>query len=167
MKRLLIILLMSLLMVVTLTRCNSNHNDKINAKKVETKIETVDIETVEEVAPPKMSDLFEIVELYTGFSTNFVPFVYMKLRNISGSPVTDVVRLKFIFVNKDEIIDDTGYYVHGYSDMPWDNGLCKSAKLSSKWQFDGWPANGSLRTKVVFEDGSIIYNGNVNNKFYR
>lgn len=106
---------------------------------------------------------FEIVNVETGWKRASKPFVKIKLRNVTGKPITDKVEVKYAFIKDDEIIDNSSIYIRGSSDVAWDNGLCVTEELSPITSFSGTILNGipTVRAKVLFMDDTPIWEGEI------
>lgn len=147
--------LVVLLSFFALVGCTDSGKNK-NASKEQTE---------ENTAP--MSDDYEIVEVKTGWRYS-EPIIRIKIRNVSGKAITETIHVKYDFIYKDEIIDGTSTIIHGSSDMAWDNGLCKTIELKSFTAFQGIVYNNVLpdvRARVMFEDNSPIWDGEISKKF--
>ena len=106
---------------------------------------------------------FELVDVETGWKRASQPFVKIKIRNVSGKPITESVEVKYAFIKDDEIIDNTSHYIHGSSDVAWDNGLCITEELSCITRFSGTIMNGipTVKAKVLFIDDTPIWEGEI------
>ena len=113
-----------------------------------------------------LSKAFEIVSVETGWRYASQPFIKVKIRNVSGEAVTESVKVKYVFIKDDEIIDNSFQFIHGGSDIDWDNGLCVTAELKSITAFSGTIMNGipKVKAKVQFADGTPIWEGDVSRK---
>lgn len=113
-----------------------------------------------------LNKAFEIVSVETGWRYASQPFVKVKIRNVSGEAITESVKVKYAFIKDDEIIDNSFQFIHGSSDIDWDNGLCVTAELKSITAFSGTIMNGipKVKAKVQFIDGTPIWEGEVSRK---
>lgn len=165
MKKLFKITTICLLIILTIIGCSDNKNKETNQHKPITETNK-DVKADQNIASSMMIDLFEIVEINTGFRTDFVPMARIKLRNISGKSIDKKIEIRYVIIYNDEIIDEWFVYVHNKFDIPWDDKLSKTIEIHCRnYQFKLLPKEGSLRTKIVFEDGSLIYDGLIHNKF--
>lgn len=163
MKKLFKITIICLLIIPTIIGCSDNNSNKETKQTTET---NKDAKADQNVASSKMIDLFEIVDINTGFRTAFVPMALIKLRNVSGKSIDKKIEIRYVIIYNDEIIDEWFVYVHNSFDIPWDDKLSKTIEIHCRnYQFKLLPKEGSLRTKIVFEDGSLIYDGIIQNKF--
>ncbi len=150
--------LISLFAFLTIVGCNSNSRGNAEKSSVEDEPVMVNGLTYDKA--------FEIVNVETGWERASQPFVKIKIRNVSGKPITESVKIKYSFIKDDEIIDNTSHYIHGSSDVAWDNGLCVTEKLSSITRFSGTITNGipTVRAKVLFIDDTPIWEGEIRKK---
>lgn len=154
MKKLLNISFLALLLVITNTGCSSN--SKSDKQSSTSKVEST----------RAMNENFEIVNVETGWRHASQPFVKVKLRNISGQPITETIHVKYAFIMDDEIIDNSSEIMHGRSDIAWDNGLCVTAEIKSLTKFSGIVMRGipKVHAKVCFEDDSPVWDGDISSK---
>lgn len=154
MKNIFNAIFIALLLAVAITGCNSN--SKSDGQGSANKVENT----------KPMSDDFEIVNVETGWRYASQPFIKVKLRNISGNPVTKTIHVKYAFIMDDEIIDNSSEIIHGSSDIAWDNGLCVTAEIKSLTKFSGITMRGipKVKAKVCFEDDSPIWDGEISTK---
>ena len=154
MKKLLNTIFLVLLLVVFSTGCTSN--GKSDRQSSTSKVESA----------KAMNENFEIVNVETGWRHASQPFIKVKLRNISGLPITETTHVKYAFVMDDEIIDNSSQIIHGRSDIAWDNGLCVTAEIKSLTKFSGIVMRGipKVHAKVCFEDDSPIWDGDISTK---
>jgi hypothetical protein len=150
--------LISLFAFLVVVGCNSNskgNNDKSNNEGEAVKVNGLTYDKA-----------FEIVDVETGWKGASQPFIKIKIRNISGKPITESVEVKYAFIKDDEIIDNTSHYIHGSSDVAWDNGLCVTEELSSITRFSGTITNGipTVKAKVLFIDDTPIWEGEISKK---
>ena len=138
--------------------CNSNSKDNVDKTNTEGEVVKVNGLTYDKA--------FELVDVETGWKGASQPFIKIKIRNISGKPITESVEVKYAFIKDDEIIDNTTHYIHGSSDVAWDNGLCVAEELSSITRFSGTIMNGlpTVKAKVLFKDDTPIWEGEISKK---
>lgn len=147
--------LFSLFAFLIIVGCNSNSKGSVGNSNTEGEAVKVNGLTYDKA--------FELVDVETGWKRASQPFVKIKIRNVSGKPITESVEVKYAFIKDDEIIDNTTHYIHGSSDVAWDNGLCVTEELSSITRFSGTIMNGlpTVKAKVLFIDDTPIWEGEV------
>lgn len=115
----------------------------------------------EESAKKSLAEEIEVVSVETGWYGEQLPQVKVKFRNVSGQPIDKFVRVKYQFVEDDEVFDEGNVFLHSGADVDWDNGLMKTETFRSAY---GYPFGGhrhKVRAKVCFEDNSPIWEGNI------
>ena len=151
MKRTLII---SLTLMLCLSGCGIPEKSDQNTERKE----------ASEELKPLMSESIEIVSVETGWYGEQRPQIKIKFRNKSGNPISDFVKIKYLFVENEEVFDEGSEYLHSSSDVNWDNGLSKSKTIRSAY---GYPYGGNrhkVTAKVLFDDNSTIWEGAISQK---
>lgn len=121
-------------------------------------------EQIEELVKKSIADDIEVVSVETGWYGEQRPQVKIKFRNISGGPIDKFIKVKYQFVENDEVFDEGNAYLHSSADVNWDNGLAKTETYRSNY---GYPYGGhqhKVRAKICFEDNSLVWEGNVEQK---
>lgn len=138
-----------------------------NASKVGSKVEPSG-DSIEVAASidkkSSLSDLIEVVSVETGWFNEQRPQIKIKFRNKSGKSINDFIKVKYQFVEGDEVFDEGSQYLHSGSDVDWDNGLCKSCIFRSSYGYSLGGQEHKVRAKVCFEDNSLVWEGNIRQK---
>lgn len=140
----------------------ANNSEKLTEESSETTKESKQEENSE--AKPLLSDMIEIVSVESGWYNEQRPQIKIKFRNKSGGAISDYVKIKYQFVENEEVFDEGNIYLHSGADVDWDDGLSKSKTIKSDY---GYPYGGHrhiITAKVCFEDNSPIWQGKVSQK---
>lgn len=106
----------------------------------------------------------ELISIESGWYNLVYPQVNIKLKNISGKPINESVKLKYRFVDNDEVLDENSTFLHSFSDVDWDSDLIKNETIRSFNGYKyGWQGH-NVKCKICFEDNSVIWEGEINNK---
>lgn len=138
-----------------------------NASKGGSKVEQSGDSTEVAVSNDKektLSDLVEVVSVETGWYNEQRPQIKIKFRNKSGKSLNDFIKVKYQFVEGDEVFDEGSKYLHSGSDVDWDNGLCKTCIFRSSYGYSLGGQEHKVRAKVCFEDNSLAWEGNIKQK---
>lgn len=149
MKKLLIVILLPLLI-----GCGNvaKQDNRLNPKEGQ----------AEKVIQKSIADEIEVVSVETGWYGEQRPQVKVKFRNNSGQTIDRFIKVKYQFVENDEVFDEGNTYLHSGADVDWDNGLVKTETFRSAY---GYPYGGhrhKMKAKVCFEDNSLVWEGDIN-----
>lgn len=111
-----------------------------------------------------LSEIIEVVSVETGWYNEQRPQIKAKFRNKSGKSLNDFIKVKYQFVEGDEVFDEGSKYLHSGSDVDWDNGLCKSCTFRSSYGYSFGGQKHKVRAKVCFDDNSLAWEGNIQQK---
>lgn len=150
MKRLLIFVLPLLLL-----GCN-NFSQKGTEKNVTEQRE------IEQEIP--LSKVIDVVSVETGWYNEQRPQVKIKFKNNSGKAIHDYIRVKYQFVEGDEVFDEGYSYLHTSDDVDWNDGLSKTKIYRSAMGYRYGGQLHKVRAKICFEDNSLIWEGNIKQK---
>ena len=150
------------LMILSLLSSCSSPKQKQPTEAADTTQNPADKEHVTSV--PSLTDRFEVVSVETGWYDERAPRINIKLKNISGKAIDEFIKIKYQFIENDEIFDDGFKFLHSSSDVNWDNGLIKTLTCTSSYIYTlGGPMH-KMRGKVCFEDNTPIWEGNISSK---
>lgn len=147
---------------IALISACTNNSIKSENESSETAMEKLYEEKSE--VKPLLSDMIEIVSVESGWYNEQRPQIKIKFCNKSGNAISDFVKIKYQFVENEEVFDEGNIYLHSGADVDWDNGLSKSKTITSNY---GYPYGGyqhTITAKVCFEDNSPIWQGKVSQK---
>jgi len=111
-----------------------------------------------------LSEIIEVVSVETGWYNEQCPQIKIKFRNKSGKSLNDYIKVKYQFVEGDEVFDEGSKFLHSGSDVDWDNGLCKSCTFRSSYGYSFGGQKHKVRVKVCFDDNSLVWGGNIQQK---
>lgn len=111
-----------------------------------------------------ISEDIELISIESGWYNLVYPQINIKLKNISGKPINESVKLKYRFVDNNEVLDENSIYLHSFSDVDWDSDLIKNETIRSFNGYKyGWQGH-DVKCKICFEDNSVIWEGEIKNK---
>lgn len=111
-----------------------------------------------------ISEDIELISIESGWYNLVYPQINIKLKNISGKPINESVKLKYRFVDNNEVLDENSIYLHSFSDVDWDSDLIKNETIRSLNGYKyGWQGH-DVKCKICFEDNSVIWEGEIKNK---
>lgn len=149
--------LMLLSLSLLLISCDNFQHKTQNTKDV-SKNETEN----EKKAP--ISEMFEIVSVETGWYQEQRPQIKIKFKNKSGKPINESIRVKYQFIENNEIFDENSDFLHLCSDVDWEYGLIKTATYKSSYGYGYGGVRHKVQAKVYFEDNSLIWKGDIEQK---
>lgn len=115
-------------------------------------------------AKPLLSDMIEIVSVESGWYNEQRPQIKIKFRNKSGKAISDYVKIKYQFVENEEVFDEGFDFLHTGDDIDWDDGLSKSKTIKSRYGYDYGGVCHTITATVCFGDNSPIWQGKVSQK---
>ena len=111
-----------------------------------------------------ISEMFEIVSVETGWYQEQRPQIKIKFKNKSGKPINESIRVKYQFIENNEIFDENSDFLHLCSDVDWEYGLIKTATYKSSYGYGYGGVRHKVQAKVYFEDNSLIWKGDIEQK---
>lgn len=124
------------------------------------------VETTDSTGLNRESRLFDDIEVMaveTGWYEGQYPQVAIKFRNKSEKELEDYIKVKYQFVEDNEVFYEDSRYLHAASDVNWGSGLIKNGIYKSYKGYNYW-GNHKIKAKICFEDNSIIWEGEVEHK---
>lgn len=143
------------MITLLLLSCNNLHN---SSNGTDSEFEDT---AVTEEAESSFSDMIDVVSVETGWYDSRVPQVKVKFKNVSGKSIDDYIKVKYQFIEADEIIFEDNHFLHTGSQVAWDNGLIKTETFrSTSGYLYGGPRH-VVRAKICYDDNSVIWEGNI------
>lgn len=145
-----------LCLLLALTGCVRSVDQEMNSEN--------EVEQAKGSEEQLMSNNIEVVSVETGWYGEQRPQIKIKFRNISGDDIKDFIKVKYQFIEDDEVFDEGNEYLHASSDVNWETGISKTKIFRSDY---GYPLAGhrhNLRAKVCYEDNSLVWEGNISHK---
>ncbi|WP_300956678.1 hypothetical protein [Muribaculum intestinale] len=124
------------------------------------------VETIDSTGLSRESRLFDDIEVMSveaGWYEGQYPQVAIKFRNNSEKELDGYVKVKYQFVEDDEVFDEGFKFLHTASDVNWGSGLIKNRIFKSYKGYNYW-GNHKIKAKICFEDNSLIWEGEVGHK---
>lgn len=111
-----------------------------------------------------ISDFFEVMSLTTGYNLGYdykaYPVVIIKLKNISGKPISEVIELRYQFIDNDEIKDSGTSYIQTSLDPNWGNGMIKSDEIRCSVGYErALNSDTDIKLILTYRDESTLFSG--------
>lgn len=154
MKKIVLFIFPVLLFSCSHSRHDSN-NDELGKEETESTEDSVQ----------SFSEMIEVVSVETGWYDGQLPQVKIKYKNISGCPIDQSVEVRYQFIENDEVFDEGILYLHSQLHIEWDNGLTKTETYRSRYGYPIGSTTHRVRAKICYSDNSIIWEGNIAQRY--